>query len=110
MTALKKMPVQPEPEKTPLEKGDQAVAIKTLSAAGLTGASSLFIFLYTETIHLQDRLSTLETKVNVVLDADGSVRPSPQAMRSAIQLEAVNRRIDRLDEALTFTRRKSETP
>ena len=87
---------------TPSQKGDQAVAIKTLSAAGLTGASSLFIFLYTETVHLQDRLSTLETKVNVVLDADGSVRPSPQAMRSAIELESVNRRIDRLDEILTI--------
>ena len=99
-----------EPAKTPLEKGDQQVAIKTLSAAGITGVSSLLVFMYGELTHVADRLSTLESQVNVVLDADGSVRPSPQAMRSAIQLEAVNRRIDRLDQALTFTRRQSEAP
>ena len=96
----------PDTPQTPAQKGDVQVAVKTLGAAGLTGASSLFIWLYTETVQIQDRLSTLETKVNVVLDADGTVRPSTQAMRSAIQLEAMNRRIDRLDEAITFRRRQ----
>ena len=99
-------PTQP----TPIQRGDQSVAIKTLGAAGLTGASSVIVFLYGETTHIADRLSTLESQVNVVLDADGSVRPSPQAMRSAIELEAINRRIDRLDDALTFRRRQLVDP
>ena len=89
---------QPQPEKTGAEKADQAVAVKTLGAAGLTGVSSLFIWMYSEVVDINDRLSTLETKVNVVLDQDGTVRPSPQAMRTAIQLEGVERRIDRLEE------------
>ena len=89
---------QPEPQQTPAAKGDQTVALKTLGAAGLTGASSILLFLYTETVQLQDRLSTLETKISVVLDPDGTVRPSPQAMRTAIQLENIQRRIDRLEE------------
>lgn len=95
---------------TPIQKGDQSVAIKTLGAAGLTGASSFIVFLYGETTHIADRLSTLESQVNVVLDADGSVRPSPQAMRSAIELEAINRRVDRLDDAVRFRRRQLVDP
>jgi len=95
MTAAKP---QPEPQQTPAAKADQAVAVKTLGAAGLTGVSSLFLWMYTEVVDINDRLSTLETKVNVVLDPDGTVRPSPQAMRTAIQLENVQRRIDRLEE------------
>jgi len=88
-----------ENQQTQAAKGDQTVALKTLGAAGLTGVSSLFLWLYSEVVNINDRLSTLETKTNVVLDPDGTVRPSPQAMRTAIQLENVQRRIDRLEEA-----------
>ena len=97
MTSSEPQP-QPQPQQTAADRADQTVAVKTLGAAGLTGVSSLFIWLYSEVVSINDRLSTLETKVLVVLDQNGAVRPSPQAMRTAIQLEAVERRIDRLEE------------
>ena len=70
-----------------------------LTATGLTIAVSLFSYGAGMLIHFDERLDVLEKQMQTLLDGEGKVRPSPEAMRAAYSLESFKTRLEDLESA-----------
>ena len=46
---------------------------------------------------IDHRLDELEKEARVLLEGDGSVRPSPEAVKASIMVEALEKRVDKLE-------------
>ena len=68
-------------------------------AAAITGGASLLIYTFGTMQHIDSRLDELEKEARVLIEGDGSVRPSREAIEAMLGLEAVKERLQRLEAA-----------
>lgn len=68
-----------------------------MAAAAITAAASLLIYSLQQVSHIDERLDQLEQEARVLLDGDGSIRPSKEALQNYFHIESILRRIDRLE-------------
>ena len=68
-------------------------------AAAITGGISLLVYTFGMMQHIDARLDELEKEARVLLEGDGSVRPSREAIEALIKVEALKQRLQRLEAA-----------
>lgn len=88
---------QPQVESTksrPLISADKGPII----AAVITATASLLIYSLQQIRHIDERLDVLEQKAKVILDHEGQVRPSREAMEAYFKVIAFDRRLERLEQ------------
>ena len=66
--------------------------------AAITAAASLLIYSFNQIRHIDERLDGLEQEARVLLDGQGSIRPSKEALQNYFHLEALRERVERLEE------------
>ena len=74
--------------------------LEALLAAGGTAAGSLLLFMFTQLENINDKVNRLNSTQSVLIDEDGSIRPSVSAIRSQIQLDELDARIQRIENAV----------
>ena len=67
-------------------------------AAVITAAASLLIYSLQQIRHIDERLDVLEQEAKVILDHEGQVRPSREAMEAYFKVIAFDRRLERLEQ------------
>ena len=65
--------------------------------AAITAAASLLLYSFQQIRHIDERLDSLEQEARVLLDGQGSIRPSKEALQNYFHIESILRRIDRLE-------------
>lgn len=70
-----------------------------LIAAGITAAVSLFTYGASTLVHIDERLDVIEKQMQTLLDGNGKVRPSPEAMGAFYQIQSHERRLKELEDA-----------
>ena len=73
-----------------LEKGP-------LIAAGITAAVSLFTYGAGMLVHIDERLDVIEKQMQSLLDGEGKVKPSKEAMNAYYQIQSHERRLKDLE-------------
>lgn len=86
-----------EPPKPPRRRPWFDLDQNTVAAAVITAAASLLIYSLQQVSHIDERLDRLEQEARVLLDGDGSIRPSKEALQNYFHIESILRRIDRLE-------------
>jgi len=86
-----------EPPKSPRKRPWFELDQSTVAAAAITAAGSLLIYSLQQVSHIDERLDQLEQEARVLLDGDGSIRPSKEALQNYFHIESILRRIDRLE-------------
>jgi len=66
--------------------------------AAITAAVSLLLYSFQQIRHIDERLDSLEQEARVLLDGQGGIRPSKEAMQNYFHIEAILRRLDRLED------------
>lgn len=68
-----------------------------MAAAAITAAASLLIYSLQQVSHIDERLDRLEQEARVLLDGQGGIKPSKEALQNFFHIEAIIRRLDRLE-------------
>ena len=68
-------------------------------AAGLTAAVSLFTYGAGTIVHLDERIDLLEKHMQTLVDGNGKVKPSPEAMKAFYQIQSQETRLKDLENA-----------
>ena len=76
-----------------LEKLDKGPFV----AAGCTVVVSLFTYVAGVIIHIDERLDVVEKEMQTVVDGNGKVRPSPEAMKAFYQIQSHEARLKALE-------------
>ena len=66
--------------------------------AAITAAVSLLLYSFQQIRHIDERLDSLEQEARVLLDGQGGIRPSKEALQNYFHIEAILRRLDRLED------------
>ena len=66
--------------------------------AVITAAASLLIYSFNQIRHIDERLDLLEREASALLDGAGTIKPSREALENKYHLEALQRRVDRLED------------
>jgi len=66
-------------------------------SAAITGLTSVLLFGVTQLQNLDTRLDELEKEARVLLDGEGGIRPSEEALRSYFAIEHLKERVERLE-------------
>ena len=66
--------------------------------AAITAAISLLLYSFQQIRHIDERLDSLEQEARVLLDGQGGIRPSKEALQNYFHIEAILRRLDRLED------------
>lgn len=62
-------------------------------AAVITLLGSLLIYTFNQVRHIDERLDKLEQEASILLDGQGGVRPSKEALQAWFRLEALERHL-----------------
>ena len=83
----------------PTHKGRPLIPIEysPIFGAVITAAASLMIYSFNQIRHIDERLDALEQEARVLVDGEGKVRPSAEALGAKYHLEALQDRIERLE-------------
>ena len=65
--------------------------------AAITAAVSLLLYSFQQIRHIDERLDSLEQEARVLMDGQGGIRPSKEALQNYFHIEAILRRLDRLE-------------
>ena len=65
--------------------------------AAITAAGSLLLYSLAQVRHIDERLDLLEQEARILLDGEGAVRPSKEAMQSFFAVEHLKERVQRLE-------------
>ena len=87
---LEKQPADERRRLIPLEWG-------AVVGAAITAAASLMIYSFQQIRHIDERLDSLEQEARVLLDGNGSIKPSKEALQNYYHLEALAERVERLE-------------
>lgn len=79
--------------KEPLIAREHAAVV----AAVATAIGGLMAYLIAAGVALDGRIDKLEESINVLIDAQGAIRPSKEAMKTFFHVNDLDRRIDRLE-------------
>ena len=85
---------QPTRDRRPLIAVEHGPAV----AAAITAAVSLLIYSFNQIREIDRRLDGLEQEARILLDGNGAIRPSKEAMMTYYHLEALLERVKRLEE------------
>jgi hypothetical protein len=77
--------------------GKQIAGVLILTATVLGGVVALVAFWTNADWQLEQRLDSLETKVNLLLDHEGKVPPSKEEMEALYTVKANEKRIETLE-------------
>ena len=66
--------------------------------AVITAVASLLIYSFNQIRHIDERLDLLEREAAALLDGAGVIKPSREALENKYHLEALQRRVDRLED------------
>lgn len=66
--------------------------------AAITAAASLLLYSFQQIRHIDERLDLLERKAASLLDGTGVIKPSREALENKYHLEALQRRVNRLED------------
>ena len=88
-----------EPEVKPA-RGRPLIVIEwgAVIGAGITAAASLLLYMFQQVRHIDERLDNLEQEARVLMDGQGGIRPSKEALQNYFHIEAILRRLDRLED------------
>ena len=86
-------PVKPPDKGRPLNPADHGAVV----GAVISAAASLMIYSFSQIRHIDERLDQLEQDAMVLIGSDGKVRPSEESLKSKYHLEALQDRIERLE-------------
>jgi hypothetical protein len=88
-----------EPQVKPSNKGRPLIPVEygPIFGAVITAAASLMIYSFNQIRHIDERLDALEQEARVLIDGEGKVRPSAEALGAKYHLEALQDRIERLE-------------
>ena len=100
MLNKQELPVEEKPKK----KKRRSRSVDAIIAAGGTATGSLLLYMFTQLQQVNQVLSRVDSTQNALIDEDGLIRPSISAMRSAIQLEELQARVERLERAVVSLR------
>ena len=64
----------------------------------ITAAASLLLYSFQQIRHIDERLDLLEKEASALLDGAGVIKPSREALENKYHLEALQRRVDRLED------------
>jgi|SRR6056300_1387448 len=86
-------------EKQPTDKRRPLIPVEWGPVVGavITAVASLLIYSFQQIRHIDERLDSLEQEARVLLDPQGSIRPSKEALQNFFHIEAILRRLDRLE-------------
>jgi len=87
---LEKQPTNERRPLIPVERGP-------IVGAAITAAASLMIYSFQQIRHIDERLDRLEQEARVLLDGQGTIRPSKEALQNYFHLEALADRVERLE-------------
>lgn len=87
-----------EPPKPPRKRPWFDLDQNAVAGAAITGAASLLIYSLQQVSHIDERLDRLEQEARVLLDGQGGIKPSKEALQNFFHIEAIIRRLDRLEE------------
>ncbi len=87
----------------PEEQSSRRRSLVTRDWDGVVGAliaaaASLLIYSFQQVRYIDERLDRLEREASVLLDTSGVIKPSREALENKYHLEALQRRVDRLEE------------
>ena len=87
-------------DKQPPDKGRPLITADHGAVVGavITSAASLLLYSFNHIRHIDERLDTLEQEAMVLIGGDGKIRPSTEALETKYHLEALQDRIERLEE------------
>jgi len=85
--------VKPPDKGRPLITADHGAVV----SAVITAAASLLIYSFSQIRRIDERLDKLEQEAMVLIDGDGKIRPSIEALETKYHLEALQDRIERLE-------------
>jgi hypothetical protein len=88
---------QPEEQSTRNRRPLIAVEHGPAVAAAITAAVSLLIYSFNQIREIDHRLDDLEQEARILLDGQGAIRPSKEAMMTYYHLEALRDRVKRLE-------------
>ena len=91
---------QPKPQSPP----KPPVKLDSIFAAAGTGAGSLILYMFTQVMDMQHVVGDLQSTQNMLVNEEGLIRPSTNAIRSEIQLEELSIRLARLEKFLVIHR------
>lgn len=93
-----------QPQKQSAERGGQhpliPVEFGPIVAAVLTAAASLLFYSFNQIKEIDGRLDKLEQAGRILIDGQGGIRPSKEALQNYFHIEAILRRIDRMEQKL----------
>ena len=70
----------------------------TVVGAVITAAASLLIYAISQINTIDKRLDLLEQEARILLDGQGGIRPSKEALQNFFHIEAILKRLERLEE------------
>ena len=80
-------------KRRPLITADHGAVV----GAAITAAASLLIYSFNQIRHIDERLDRLEQEARILIDGQGSIRPSKEALQNYFHLEALRERVERLE-------------
>ena len=86
-------------EKQPADKRRPLIPVEygPVVGAAITAVASLLIYSFQQIRHIDERLDRLEQEARVLLDGNGQIKPSKEALQNFFHIEAINRRMARLE-------------
>jgi hypothetical protein len=69
----------------------------TVASALVTAAASVLIYAIGQIDNIDKRLDSLEQEARILLDGQGGIRPSKEVLQNFFHIEAILRRLDRLE-------------
>lgn len=74
--------------------------IGPIVAACITAAVSLLIYTFNQVKHIDERLDVLEREASALIDREGRVRPSNEALRNSFTMDHLRERLELLERAV----------
>jgi len=89
-----------QPEKQPANERRPLIPVEwgPIVGAAITATASLLIYSFNQIRHIDERLDSLEQEARVLMDGQGGIRPSKEALQNYFHIEAILRRLDRLED------------
>ncbi len=97
---------EPPAEEKPKKRKVRPRSVDAIIAAGGTATGSLLLYMFTQLQQINQVVNRIDSTQDILIQDDGTIRPSVNAMRSEIQLDEMKARIERLERAVVNLRTK----
>ncbi len=94
----------PPTEEKPKKRRRRSRSVDAIIAAGGTATGSLLLYMFTQLQQVNQVVNRIDSTQDILIQDDGTIRPSVNAMRSEIQLDELKSRVERLERAIVNLR------